>query len=159
VTKVMVPLEAQWTAPSRPIYVLIDSTKVPELITATTGNDDLRFRVRGTGITPGPSGKDTPAEAYNGFKIDYDVRYAGSTSTISGWGPAHDGAYAIGLALAATKDEPVSGASVAKGLRKLAGGPTKITTLGTNLLAAFQKLTSGAAITVVGSFGVLDWDS
>lgn len=159
VSKVMVPLEAQWQAEHRPMYVLIDSTKVPELITAVTNNEDLRKRVRGTGITPGPTGKDTPAEAYNGFKIDYDVRYQGSTSTISGMGPSHDAAYAIGLALAATKDQPVSGASVAAGLRKLAGGTTKLTTLGTNLLAAFQKLSAGESITAVGSFGVLDWDS
>lgn len=159
ITKVMVPLEAAWTAPNRPSYVLIDSTKVPELLTAVTGKDELRQRVRGTGITPGPGGKNTPAEAYNGFKIDYDVRFAGSTSTISGMGPAHDAAYAIGLALAATKDQPVSGASVAAGLRKLASGPTKLTTLGTNLLPAFQQLTKGAGITAVGSFGVLDWDA
>jgi ABC-type branched-subunit amino acid transport system substrate-binding protein len=159
VSKVMVPLEAQWQGEVRPTYMLIDSTKVPELITAVTNNQDLRKRVRGTGITPGPSGKDTPAEAYEGFKIDYDVRYQGSTSTISGMGPSHDAAYAIGLALAATKDEPVSGASVAAGLRKLASGPTKLTTLGTNLLAAFQKLSAGEGITAVGSFGVLDWDS
>jgi hypothetical protein len=40
----------------------------------------------------------------------------------------------------------------------LASGP-KLTTLGTNLLAAFQKLSAGTGITAVGSFGVLDWDS
>jgi branched-chain amino acid transport system substrate-binding protein len=158
ISKVMVPLEAAWTAPERPHYVLIDSTKVPELIMAATDNDDLRARVRGTGITPGPAGKNTPAEAYKGFTIDYDVRFEGGNSTISGMGPAHDAAYAIGLALAATSDQPVSGKAIAQGLRKLAGGPTKLTTLGTNLLAAFQKLTSGAGITAVGSFGVLDWD-
>ena len=39
-------------------------------------------------------------------------------------GPSHDAAYAIGLALAATTDQPVSGKSVAAGLRKLAGGTT-----------------------------------
>lgn len=159
ITKVLVPLEAAWTAPSRPIYLLIDSTKVPELITAATNNDDLRARVRGTGITPGPSGKDTPYEAYNGFKIDYDVRYKGGNSTISGMGPAHDAAYAIGLAIAATKDQAISGKSIAAGLRKLATGATKYTTLGTNILPAFQKLSSGAGITAVGSFGILDWDS
>jgi branched-chain amino acid transport system substrate-binding protein len=159
VSKVMVPLEAQWLGDERPHYLLIDSTKVPELLTATTDNESLRLRVRGTGITPGPSGKDTPAEAYNGFKIDYDIRYEGATSTISGMGPSHDAAYAIGLALAATKDMPVSGASIAVGLRKLASGSNRITTLGTNLLAAFQKLSAGSGITAVGSFGVLDWDS
>jgi ABC-type branched-subunit amino acid transport system substrate-binding protein len=159
VSKVMIPLEEQWTGEERPSYMLIDSTKVPELLTATTNNESLRLRVRGTGITPGPSGKNTPYEAYNGFKIDYEVRYEGGTATISGMGPSHDAAYAIGLALAATKDTPVSGASVAAGLRKLAGGPTKLTTLGTNLLSAFQKLAAGSGITAVGSFGVLDWDS
>jgi ABC-type branched-subunit amino acid transport system substrate-binding protein len=160
VSKVMVPLETQWTGGNeRPYYLLIDSTKVPELITATTNNESLRLRVRGTGITPGPSGKDTPAEAYNGFKIDYDIRYNGATSTISGMGPSHDAAYAIGLALAATKDIPVSGASIATGLRMLASGSNRLTTLGTNLLAAFQKLGAGTGITAVGSFGVLDWDS
>jgi branched-chain amino acid transport system substrate-binding protein len=159
VSKVLVPLEAQWTGEQRPSYLLIDSTKVPELITAVTNNDDLRARVRGTGITPGPVGKDTPAEAYNGFKIDYDVRYPGGSSTISGMGPAHDAAYAIALAIAATKDQPVSGASIAQGLRKLASGSTKLTTLGTNLLPAFQKLAAGNGITAVGSFGVLDWDT
>jgi branched-chain amino acid transport system substrate-binding protein len=158
ITKVLVPLEAEWTAPTRPLYMLIDSTKVPELLTAVTGNDDLRRRVRGTGITPGPSGKGTPAEAYNGFKIDYDVRYQGSSSAISGMGPSHDAAYAIGLALAATRDQPVSGAAVAAGLRKLAGGSMKITTLGTNLLAAFKQLEAGKSITAVGSFGALEWD-
>jgi branched-chain amino acid transport system substrate-binding protein len=159
VSKVMVPLEEQWVGEERPSYMLIDSTKVPELITATTNNESLRLRVRGTGITPGPSGKNSPYEAYNGFKIDYDVRYQGGTATISGMGPSHDAAYAIGLALAATKDMPVSGASIAAGLRKLASGPTKLTTLGTNLLSAFQKLAAGTGITAVGSFGVLDWDS
>jgi branched-chain amino acid transport system substrate-binding protein len=158
VTKVMVPLEAKWTRAERPRYVLIDSTKVPELITAVTGNDDLRQRVRGTGITPGPTGKGTPAEAYNGFKIDYDVRYEGSNSAISGMGPSHDAAYAIGLALAATRDQPVSGASVASGLRKLAGGSMRVTTLGTNLLAAFKQLEAGKNITAIGSFGALEWD-
>jgi ABC-type branched-subunit amino acid transport system substrate-binding protein len=159
VSKVMVPLEAQWVGEERPSYILIDSTKVPELLTAVTNNDDLRSRVRGTGITPGPLGKDTPAEAYNGFKIDYDVRYPGGTSTISGMGPAHDAAYAIALAIAATKDQPVSGKSISEGLRKLASGPIKLTTLGTNLLPAFQKLALGTGITAVGSFGVLDWDT
>jgi ABC-type branched-subunit amino acid transport system substrate-binding protein len=159
VSKVMVPLEAQWQGDVRPRYILIDSTKVPELLTAATNNESLRARVRGTGITPGPSGKDTPAEAYNGFKIDYDVRYPGGSATISGMGPAHDAAYAIGLALAATTEQPVSGKSIAAGLRKLATGSNRYTTLGTNLTSAFQKLSAGTGITAVGSFGVLDWDA
>ncbi len=157
VSKFMVPLENQWTGGDRPSYVLIDSTKVPELITAVTNNEDLRVRVRGTGITSGPPGKGTPAEAYDDFKIAYNARYDG-TSTISGMGPSHDAAYAIGLALAATTDLPVSGESIALGLRRLAGGSARLTTLGTNLLPAFQELSSGRSITAIGSFGALEWD-
>jgi branched-chain amino acid transport system substrate-binding protein len=158
ITKVMVPLEAAWTAPDRPNYVLIDSTKVPELLTAVTNNDDLRMRIRGTGITPGPAGPNTPGETFNGFRVDYAVRFPGSTTTISGMGPAHDAAYAIGLALAASSDQPVSGKSVAAGLRKLAGGPTVLEATGTNVLAAFQKLVAGQLVSEVGTFGMLDWD-
>jgi ABC-type branched-subunit amino acid transport system substrate-binding protein len=157
VTKVMVPLEAAWTAPYRPYYVLIDSVKVPDLLTAVTNNDDLRSRIRGTGITPGPAGKNTPGETFNGFQVDYGVRFA-ATATISGMGPAHDAAYAIGLALAATTDLPISGKSVAIGLRKLAGGTTTLEATGTNVLPAFQKLAAGQQVTEVGTFGMLDWD-
>jgi len=159
ITKVMVPLEAGWPVDvARPNYVLIDSTKVPELLAAVTNNGhDLQLRVRGTGITPGPAGTDT-ADTYTGFQVDYGVRYNGAAATISGMGPAHDAAYAIGLALAATRTQEVSGASVAQGLRKLAGGPTKLTATGPNVLPAFQKLAAGEKITAVGTFGMLDWD-
>jgi len=163
---VMKPLEAQWPKDvndvdlsPRPYYVLIDSTKVPELLTAVTNNGhDLQRRVRGTGITPGPSGTDT-AETYTGFQLDFGVRYPGASATISGMGPAHDAAYAIGLALAATRTQEVSGASVAQGLRRLAGGPTRLKANGPNVLPAFQKLAAGEKITAVGTFGILDWDA
>jgi ABC-type branched-subunit amino acid transport system substrate-binding protein len=161
ITKVMVPLEAAWTPNTpRPNYILIDSTKVPELLTAVTGtsNDDLRHRVRGTGITPGPSGKNTPGDTFNSFVLDYTQRYPGATATTSGMGPAHDAAYAIGMALAATRSQEVSGASVAQGLRKLAGGATLLEATGTNILAGFQKLAAGEKITLIGTFGNLDWD-
>ncbi|HYQ40491.1 MAG TPA: ABC transporter substrate-binding protein [Polyangiaceae bacterium] len=165
ITKVMVPLETQWPKNAsdqdltpRPYYVLIDSTKVPELLTAVSGNGhDLAKRVRGTGINPGPMGSDS-ADTYNGFLVDYGVRYNGASATISGMGPAHDAAYAIGLALAATHTEEVSGASVAEGLRKLAGGATKLKVTGPNVLPAFQKLAAGEKITAIGTFGALDWD-
>jgi hypothetical protein len=114
--------------------------------------------VRGTGLNPGPAGSDS-AKTYETFRQDYEVRYAGESADNSGLGPAHDAAYAIGLALAATHTEPVSGASVAAGLRKLAGGPTKLNAIGPNVLPAFQKLTAGQKITAIGTFGALEWDA
>jgi branched-chain amino acid transport system substrate-binding protein len=166
ITQVMVPLEAGWPADvARPSYVLIDSNKVKELKAAVTSNGhDLQLRVRGTGITQGPTGTDT-ADTYTGFLVDYGVRYkdadgkAADASSFSGMGPAHDAAFAIGLALAATRTQEVSGASVAQGLRKLAGGATKLTATGTNVLPAFQKLAAGEKVTIAGTFGMLDWDA
>jgi branched-chain amino acid transport system substrate-binding protein len=159
ITKIMVPLEAQWTNSDRPSYVLIDSVKVPELLAAVTNNDDLRHRIRGTGITPGPTGSNTPGDAFNAFVLDYNLRYPGSAATTSGMGPSHDAAYAIAWALAATRTLPVSGASVAQGLRMLAGGAMQVEATSTNILAAFQKLAAGQKISAIGTFGNLDWDA
>jgi ABC-type branched-subunit amino acid transport system substrate-binding protein len=163
ITKVMQPIEAAWLGPTPPAspppqYILIDSTKVPELITAVTGNDSLRTRVRGTGITPGPSGPNTPAETFTQFQQNYAGRYPNSSTTISGMGPAHDAAFAIGLALGATRTQEVSGASVAQGLRKLAGGATMVETTPENVLRAMQKLGAGEKVSAIGTFGMLDWD-
>lgn len=156
ITAVMKPLEAGWpqTNPNRPHYVLIDSVKVPDLITLVTANDDLRHRVRGTGIKPGVES----APVYDAFKVDYQVAFPGSTATTSGMGPAYDATYAIAYALAATRDLPVGGKSIATGLRRLAGGTTQIEVGATKATQAFQKLVAGEEIKAIGTFGPLDWD-
>jgi branched-chain amino acid transport system substrate-binding protein len=154
ISKVLVPLEKDWdSSKPRPEYVLIDSTKVPELLDAAV-DEGLRKRVRGTGITSAGAS----AGVFNAFKIDYSLKYAGSSTTISGMGPSYDAAYGIAFALAATSDEPVSGKAVAKGLRKLAGGSTTIDNQSTQIRAAFQQLAGGDEVTAVGTFGPLDWD-
>jgi branched-chain amino acid transport system substrate-binding protein len=155
ITKVMAPLEQQWTAGTdRPYYLIIDPSKGPELLSAVTGNDELRRRVRGTGTTPA---QDSVAVA-NAFSLDYSANY-GSAPTASGAGSCYDAAYAIAYALAATKDDIPSGSSVAKGLRMLAGGTASITTGPRDLLAAFQNLASGKTINALGTACPLDWDA
>jgi branched-chain amino acid transport system substrate-binding protein len=153
ITQVMVPLEAGWPeGVPRPEYVMIDSVKVPELITAATDNDDLRARVRGTGITPSPSSVDV----FNSFKVDYQIAYPDSTM-VSGMGPAYDATYAIALALAARDGEPVSGTAVKEGLRFLTGGSLEVDIGPTRVLAAFQKLAAGDKIDAHGTFTSLAW--
>jgi ABC-type branched-subunit amino acid transport system substrate-binding protein len=154
ITNVMKPLEAMWTAARRPQYVLIDSVKVPDLIQVVTENNDLRRRIRGTGITP----DDASIPVYNAFKVDYQIEYSVGSANTSGMGPAYDATYAMAFALAATKNEPVSGRAIAKGLRMLAGGPTKIEVSGTTATQAFQRLAAGEKISAIGTFGPLEWD-
>jgi ABC-type branched-subunit amino acid transport system substrate-binding protein len=155
ITQVMSPLEAKWQGTTRPYYVLIDSLKVPELIAATTGNDDLRKRVRGTGIVP--TARSAPV--LDAFRVDYQTRWPNSPSTISGIGPSYDATYAIAYALAATRDMPVSGASIAAGLKKLSMGGNAIEVSSTKILAAFQQLASGKSIEAIGTFAALEWDA
>ncbi|MFO7181305.1 MAG: ABC transporter substrate-binding protein [Pseudomonadota bacterium] len=158
ITEVMKPLEENWTAGDdvRPYYVGIDSVKVPDLITLVTGNDHLRRRIRGTGVTPTPAS----APVYEAFKLSYTTRYNGASATISGMGPAYDAGYAIAFALAATRDEqPVTGHTVVKGLRALSGGGTQVEVGITKALTGFQKLVAGERITAVGTFGPLEWDN
>jgi branched-chain amino acid transport system substrate-binding protein len=154
ISLILKPLEDRWPANRpRPHYVLIDSVKVPELIMAASANDELRGRVRGTGITSSP--RSIPV--YDAFKVDYQVAYPGS-SIISGMGPAYDATYAISFALAATRSEPVSGAAVKKGLRMLSGGKTSIEIGATRATQAFQRLGNGEAIDAIGTFSTLAWD-
>jgi ABC-type branched-subunit amino acid transport system substrate-binding protein len=156
ITQVMDPLERAWTGKERPYYVLIDSLKVPELLHSAAISDDLRKRVRGTGIVPTPGSRD----AFQAFQVDYQTRYPGSPTTISGMGPSYDAAYAIAFALAATRDMPVSGTAVAQGLRMLAGPgngtPTPIQN--TTVLSAFSQLISLKSVEAIGTFAPLDFD-
>jgi ABC-type branched-subunit amino acid transport system substrate-binding protein len=183
ITTVMVPLENTWNAEAsadRPYYVTIDSAKVPELLAAVACSlnaasaqctltpkpanlpADLRARIRGTGITPTADA----APVLTAFQLAYKGRY-GVLPTASSTGPSYDAAYAISYAIAAVKDLPVTGANIAMGLRKLAGGSTVIEVGSTKILAAFQRLgavndagpDSGVdKITAIGTFNPLEWD-
>ncbi len=154
ITYVMKPLEEAWTAGTRPQYVLIDSTKVPELLTLVTGNDDLRKRVRGTGIVPGSES----ASVYETFKQAYLSVYPGSSASISGMGPSYDAAYSIAYAIAAAGDDAITGATVSRELRKLAGGATTIEVGRQDVTRAFQQLSEGERIRAIGTFGPLEWN-
>jgi ABC-type branched-subunit amino acid transport system substrate-binding protein len=154
ITQIMDPLEQRWTGPNRPHYILIDSLKVPELLKSTSGNEDLRKRVRGTGIVPTAASE----AVYEAFQVSYRTRFPDQTSTISGMGPAYDGAYAIAYALAATRDMPLSGESVAQGLRKLGGPGSRVELQSTRILAAFAQLTGGNTIQALGTFAPLQFN-
>jgi ABC-type branched-subunit amino acid transport system substrate-binding protein len=154
VENVMVPLESAWPADRpRPYYMLIDSLKNKELLDAVVGNDELRKRIRGTGLTPSPRSR----AVYDAFQLSYQLAYPGSPSEVAGLGPTYDATYAIAYALAATQDQPISGRSVADGLRMLSDGATEIEVQAVTVLAAFSHLVNQEAITAIGTFGPLAW--
>src|SRR5690606_8542400 len=128
--------------------------KVPELLTATTGNDDLRQRVRGTGITPSPESK----PAYDAFKIDYGTRFPGSSATISGMGPSYDAVFSIAFGIAANRKKPVTGPNIVDGFSRLVGGNMQISVGATKVLDAFRELGAGRNLSAVGMFTRLEWN-
>lgn len=155
VPSIMLALERAWPSDKpRPVYLAIDPLKAAELIGAVTNNEDLRRRVRGTGVTPSPKSK----AVYDAFKVSYELRYAGMAANASGMGPSYDAVYAIAYAIAATRDQPVSGWSIAQGLRRLTGGTFEVPLQSTQVLAAFQRLVAGQAINAIGTFGPLAWN-
>ncbi len=157
VLKMVIPLEERWPtvdpAPPRPFYIGVESTKGADLTTPTVGNDDLRLRISGIGLTSGgPS-----ASVLSAFQIAYQSRY-GRPANQTGMGSSYDATYAIAFALAATADQPVSGRSIANGLALLSGGPTQIELGPTRILAAFQRFALGDTIDAVGAYTPLRWD-
>lgn len=155
ITHVMKEFEARWpkSNPYRPEYVLIDSVKVSELLALAAANDELRSRVRGTGVTPSVAS----IPVYDSFKVDYQVAYK-EGNIISGMGPAYDATFAVAFALATAGDQPMDGAAVTRGLRKLTGG-TQVPIGATRAQSAFQKLVAGESISAIGTFSPLAWDS
>lgn len=157
ITQVMVPLEKAWTGPagSRPEYVLIDSSKTPELIDAVTGNADLRHRIRGTGATP--DARSVPVN--EAFMVSYATRHPDEPANLFGMGPAYDAVYAVAYAIAALRGAPITGPAIARALPLLAGGGTEVELQSSKVLSAFRKLTEGTPLTVIGTNAPLQWDA
>ena len=154
VPNVMLPLERAWPKDKpRPTYLTIDPVKSAELLNAAAGSDDLRRRIRGTGVTPSVRSK----AVYDAFRVSYELRYPGSPANGSGLGPSYDTVYAFAFAMAATKDAALTGPNLAQGLAKLSGGPSEIEVQSTQALAAFQRLVAGQSIDAIGTFGPLAW--
>ena len=155
ITHVMLPLEQRWQGPkeNRPQYLLIESAKVPELLDALVDNDDLRHRIRGTGVTPGM--RSIPVN--EAFTVSYAARYPGEPTGISGMGAAYDSTYALAYAMASLRGAPVTGPNLAQGLRGLGRGGMPIEVQRTQVLAAFRRLAAGEGISAIGTFSTLQW--
>lgn len=160
------PLEAAWPEGSpRPYYVTIDPLRIGPLLEFVAESaatvPDLRLRIRGTGVTSRREGDEESdsARAFGGFVLAYRSKVADNEAPIiSGMAPAYDAVFAIAFALAARADLPVTGSSLAAGLRLIADGRTRVVVGQSAPNVAFRELTAGRAISAIGTFGPLEWD-
>jgi ABC-type branched-subunit amino acid transport system substrate-binding protein len=166
------PLEAAWPAgAARPYYIAIDSTKVPDLITSVTGNDDLRLRFRGTGI----ASIGETSQVFSAFQIAYGQRWKDANgnpqpATQSGMGPSYDAVYTIALALVGRHD--VGSASLVAGMPNLATNTAACSYDASGVVAPCFTVTDHARtlynnmglllqnknVTEIATFGRLEWD-
>lgn len=169
----MNPLEQQWPAGvARPYYIAIDSTKTPDLITSVTGNEDLRLRVRGTGLAA-----NTESEpVLSAFQLAFGQRWKDANgnaapATQSGMGPAYDAVYTIALALVGKPK--ANAASLVAGLAALSTNTQacsydvagieepcfSVTDASRTLYNNMGALLQGKKVTEIGTSGRLEWDA
>jgi hypothetical protein len=148
-------------ATGRPTYLLFESNKVTELLDLVDSRKtpgvppDLRSRLRGTGLAPMASSQ----PAYDTFRLAFANRF-GHDPDGTGMGPAYDAVYAFASALAATANQPPSGASVAAGLAMMSTAAPGAAALRVGRLHALQILSSfstGPIPSVLGTFNELRW--
>jgi branched-chain amino acid transport system substrate-binding protein len=150
VTKFLTPIEANWSgATPRPYYLFSDAGEKPEMLTAVTGNDALRARIRGT--VPG-----TQNPLFGAFNIQYQGKY-GSPANVFGTAGAYDSLYLLAYDIVALGTQPITGANLANAMAKMVGGQ-KLAVGAANIKTAIQVLESGNAIDIDGASGPLDFD-
>jgi len=150
ITKFLTPIESTWPgATPRPQYLFSDGGEKPELLTAVTGNDALRQRVRGT--VPG-----TTNTLFNAFNIQYLGKYQ-SNATVFGMAGAYDSLYLLAYGIVSLGSQPVTGTNLSNAMAKMVGGSS--TNVGAaGIKTAFQVLQSGNAIDINGASGPLNFD-
>jgi ABC-type branched-subunit amino acid transport system substrate-binding protein len=160
VPNIVIPFEQKLRASDPtaegPYYVAVDVAKVPAWLMAATKPDvlpEFRSRVRGIGLTPDGNS----ASVFASFNAAYTSRY-GTNPATSAMGPSYDSMYSIAYALAATTHLPVTGKSVAAGLRSIASGDS--IQVGLNQANnALQQLAEGHSIALRGTHSLMEWDS
>jgi ABC-type branched-subunit amino acid transport system substrate-binding protein len=179
-------LEDSWQAnlPSvpKPYWIVGDAAKQTAILTKIGGgatvNDNLRLRVRGTGLT---TADPTALAAFNAYQQHFNefwatrptssgAPYPATTPASIGMGPVYDAVYALAYGLAGARDptDPQklvrhpSGEDIANGMLLLsdAASATRIQLADkAGTVAAFRELAAGHSIHVTGTFGVLRWES
>jgi ABC-type branched-subunit amino acid transport system substrate-binding protein len=157
VASIVIPLEQQMTtnhySGNRPYYIATDTAKTAGWLTVPSNVPaDFPTRVRGVGVTPDTAS----APVFASFNAAYTGYYTTNPGT-SGMGPAYDAMYSVAYAMAATRNEPVTGANVAQGLNDLLYGTAF--NVGVNSASgAFQTLASVGHIALQGTFTLMHWD-
>jgi ABC-type branched-subunit amino acid transport system substrate-binding protein len=161
----IVPIEQALTAAravNRPYYVCTDAVKTQNLLTALAANGvpaDLKRRIRGIGVKPEIGSTAVLADFVAAFTARYGMAPGVTNSaTVARAAAAYDAMYAIAFAITATTpDMPLSGSSVAQGLRALGVGDS-VNVGAKNVTAVVDGLRVKKSVALRGTFSPMRWD-
>ncbi len=135
-----------------PYYVMSEGLKVQELRNlAGSSNRDLTRR--GRVFAPRPN-----ASYFQGFKTRWNARFKQDLPEVYGTTTTYDAVYLSAYALATLRGQPITGANLAKGLKKTVPPGKLIPAGSTNLVDGFNLLQKGTNIDYDGVSGRLDFD-
>ncbi|MBX3200633.1 MAG: ABC transporter substrate-binding protein [Labilithrix sp.] len=149
---------------TKPIYILADGQKKPELTalvspTDTTlptlpapARDALRQRIRGT--QPGV----VTLLAQNFFNFGYKTAYGNDSVLAYGMAGSYDITYLLAYAIAATKGGAIDGTTLAKNMAFLVGGTNQISVGTVALSKGMTAMLAGEKVDFSGASGPLDFD-
>lgn len=144
-------------APTKPLYLLADGQKKPELTTLLDGKseidrEDLRKRLRGT--QPGVL---TPL-GQTFFNFTYKAAHGNESVLSYGMAGSYDIGYMLAYAIAATNGGPVDGTTIAKNMGLLTGGTGVLDVGPSSLPRGFESMRTGEKVDFNGASGALDFD-
>lgn len=153
VTEILGPVEGQWPQIGYfPRYLLSDGGEIEELWSWVGTDDDLRRRVLGT--VPGSS-----SPQYAAFRQQYLSKFGPSPSPdVFGTAGSYDALYLLAYAAVAAGDQPLTGASLAEGLKRLIPPGPLLDVGGGQMNQAFSLLQNGDSADFNGASGPLDFD-
>jgi serine/threonine-protein kinase len=142
-------LEAGWRASTPPPTYLFCGTLAAEVLDFIGSNAGRRRRFFGT-----ETSSNTVENAQ--FVSHYNETFTDQITRVSAPNNIYDGFYALAYSIHGLGDAPVTGPSIARGFRRLAG-PGDTFTVGTHaIFDAYRALHSGATIDLEGTAGHLD---
>jgi branched-chain amino acid transport system substrate-binding protein len=139
--------------PTPPSYLLSDGAVVPETLAEVAKDSGLRTRALFT------IAGEFSTQAFSSFLGRFQTRYGVGLLNPKTAAPASDAAYLLAYAAAATASEPISGASLARGMRAITDPQGTPIALGPNYVnQAFAALSAGKTIKVSGASSPLDYN-
>lgn len=138
--------------PRRPTYVLGSSLAAPSVLERVRATPELRTRLFGVETISSTS-------AVAKFVLRYNEIFSPKVTALSATGAPYDSFYLLAYAITALGDQPITGANLARALRRLMPPGAPIDVGPASIYKAYEVLGRGENIDLAGTVTSLDFDA